>query len=300
MFVNDYSIRLLAPDEAYSFRKMTYGRYKPFLAWVGNAKGDVFPVGLFKKDVPAGLLLAFRHETSDEADILSLFIEKEHRGKGLSKKMLNLLEDSCRERGAKSLKIFYLSDRPFVPILENLLSKSEFSAPKPEAFICKCDRSFANLSMLDYTQLPEGYETFPWMSLPFAKREELMKQWTAEDWFDERLSPFGGEDMIVSECSLGLRCGDEVIGWTVCHMITVDTIQYTTLFIKPEIQGVGIGVALQMRSLRAHLLTSLLDRVPYGQFIVRYDNKPRLKVAKNRFAKYSIESYDQVICTKTL
>jgi len=297
---NNYEIRLLASGEVDEFKSMTYGQYKPFLAWMDNILGKLMPVALFHEGRPAGLLLGVQIRPNDTLDILSLFIEKPYRGRKLSLEMIRFLEEKCREAGFAAIKTFYFDNRPFVPLVNKLLDASGFGPTEPEVFFCKCDKSFTNMPIIEYTDLPQGYEVFKWTELnPFLK-EKLRKEWENKDWFDKRLSPFASEETIIPELSLGLRSGNEIAGWTICNHYSEDTILYTSIFIMPELQGATLGIALQMRSIRAHLLTALAQKYPYALFEVRYDNPARLKMVKKKFTKYAIEQYDQVIRRKIL
>jgi len=295
-----YKIELLNHSQAEDFKNMTYGRYKPFIAWMDNILGRLFPVGLYYEGRPAGLLLALHLSADTKADILSIFIEKEFRGRKLAVKMIACLEDKCREAGIKTVSSFYFDNRPFTAIINNLFDRCGFAPAEPEVFFCKCDKNFANMPLIEYTNLPAGFETFKWNDLNPALKEKLRLEWQNKDWFDERLSPFSGEETMVARTSLGLRRKDEIVGWTICNYYDQDTIAYTSIFIMPEFQGATLGIALQMISIRAHLLTDLAQKYPFGLFHVRYDNPARLKVVKKKFAKYSIEQYDQVIRKKNL
>lgn len=296
----NYKIELLNQQQAEEFKNMTYGRYKPFIAWMKNICGKLFPVGLYYKGRPAGLLLAIYLSSGKKADIMSIFIEKQHRGQKIAVKMLNFLAVKCREAEIKELSVFYFNDRSFVPVINNILDKCGFCAAEPEVFFCRCDKSFANMPLIEYTNLPEGFETFDWKDFDPILKEKLRREWQNKDWFDERLSPFSDAKDMVGGLSLGLRKKDQIAGWTICNYYGRDTIAYASVFIMPEFQGTALGIALQMISIRAHLLTDLAQKYPFGLFQVRYDNPGRLKAVKKKFAKYAIEQYDQVIRKKNL
>jgi GNAT superfamily N-acetyltransferase len=295
-----YEIKLLNAAEAEAFKNMTYGRYKPFMAWMDNILGRLFPVGLYYEGRPAGLLLALHLSADTKADILSIFIEKELRGQKLAVKMMACLEDKCREAGIKTVSSFYFDNRPFTAIINNLFDRCGFAPAEPEVYFCKCDKNFTNMPLIEYTNLPAGFETFKWNDLNPALKEKLRLEWQNKEWFDERLSPFSGGETTVDELSIGLRRGGEIAGWTICNYHSEDTILYSSIFIMPELQGTTLGIALQILSIREHLLTDLASQYPFGLFQVRYDNPARLKVVRKKFAKYSVEEYNQVIRQKNL
>jgi GNAT superfamily N-acetyltransferase len=298
---NKYEIKLLTSKEAENFKTMTYGQYKPFLAWMDNVLGRLLPVGLFFEGEPAGLLLGLKLDAKDHMDILSLFIEKQHRGQKLSIEMMGFLEQRCREFEIANIKTFYFDNRPFVPLINKIFDKCGYGPVEPSVFFCKCDKSFANMPAIEYTDLPAGFETFRWSDLSRSHKEKLRNEWENKEWFDEVLSPFKAEGTIVSEISLGLKKNGDIVGWAICNYIENEkTILYTSIFIMPEHQGAALGIALQMRSVRGHLLTDLAEKYPYALFEVKYNNHARLKMVKKKFAKYAVEQYDQVIRTKCL
>lgn len=273
----------------------------PFLAWMDAVRGRLFPVALFIGERPAGLLLGMQKPAEEELMLMSIFIEKEHRGNGLSLRMMEFLEGRCRESGISSMMAFYFNGRPFVTAVEGLLDKCGFSPAEPNTFVCVCDKKFINMPMIEYTELPSGFETFKWMDLSAVYRNELRKRWLDEPWFDEKLSPFSDEASIVRDISLGLKKDGKIAGWTICNFIEeTKSILYDSVFVMPEYRDAAIGIALQMRSIRGHLLTGLAEKYPFARFLVRYDNHARLKMVKKKFAPYAVEQYDQVIRRKKL
>jgi len=295
-----YEIKLLNSSEAEAFKNMTYGQYKPFIAWMDNVLGKLFAVGLYYEKKPAGSLLGLFLTAGQKIDIMSIFIEKEHRGQKIALEMMKFLEEKCREHKVPLMSTFYFENRPFVPLINNILDKCGFAPIEPEVYFCKCDANFAKMPIIEYTGLPHGFETFSWTGLSPMLKEKLRREWEDKEWFDKRLSPFNDEATIVPEISLGLKKDGEIAGWAICNYYNNDTIIYTSIFIMPQYQGATLGIALQMLSIRGHLLTDLAQKYPYALFNVRYDNPARLKMVKKKFAKYSIESYDQVIRKKVL
>lgn len=293
-------IRLLTVNEAPVFKEMTYGYYKPFLNCARMmGKCLLLPVGLYHGGLPAGLALGLR-QPNEPFHLLSVFVKKSIRRRGWASRLIEFMATACRERGVDEIESFYFDHRPNTSVVEALLSANGFASAEPIAFHCKCDKRLGEMRMLDYTGLPDGYDTIPWLSLTPERRNELWSEWSSESWFDPMLSPFEGECHIEPNTSLALLRDDEVCGWALCHVSEPDMIVHSALFVKPEIQGLGIGVPLQMRSISAQVKTGLIERYPFGMFIVRYDNVSRLRVAKKRFAQYAVQMFDQVVRRKAL
>jgi GNAT superfamily N-acetyltransferase len=298
---NNYEIKLLASDEALHFKAMTYSQYEPSLERMDDAPGRLFPVGLFYKNEPAGLLLGTQKTPREELYILSIFIEKQHRGRKLSHKMLKFLEEKCGELKIACMKTFYYNNRPFVPAIDKLFDKCGFDPAEPSTFFCKCDKNIANMPILEYTTLPGGFETLRWPELDLVDKEKLKNELTGMELFDVRLSPFKDVETIVPGVSLWLKKGGSIAGWAISNFIEGEkTILYSSIFLMPEIRGLGLGIALLMRSIREHVLTDLAEKYPYALFEVRYDNPMMLKIIKKKFARHAVEQYDHMTRKKTV
>lgn len=80
---------------------------------------------------------------------------------------------------------------------------------------------------------PEGFQSFLWTHLKEEERTQLEHQ-QFEALFPESVSPLYHEELLEPMNSVGLRHGNQVIGWSICHRLTPDLIRYAAYFIFPE------------------------------------------------------------------
>ena len=126
--------------------------------------------------------------------------------------------------------------------------------------------------------LPSTCETFPWKQLSASDRASIQQQQTESPWYPDVLCPFKEEAQIDPMTSIGLRYRDQVIGWMITHRIAKDTLRYTSLFVKQDLQKVGYAIPLLARAIRLQIeakiathstYTVLLNNTPMMNFVYR-------------------------------
>jgi hypothetical protein len=274
--------------------------YRSILAEQKPFKGVLIPVGLFDDERPMAILLGHILPGENYCLLAGLGADISLMGKGLEKRMEAYLAEKCLGLNIKELRFIYDSDSPGAPVINELLDQCGYSPPEPELLVCRCDKRLANLALMGYTELPAGLDTVNWLQLADEKREAFRTLLPSFPWFEPRLSPFLNDAHICPEPSLAMMKGEEIVGWAICHQTDSDTIDYTTIEIFPEYQGVGTGIALQMRSIRRHLLTELADRFPYGRFVASYKDHARLRVLKKKFLPHAADWHDRMLRTRKL
>lgn len=91
---DDFMLDFLGEDKAY------YTRY--------DVSENIENVWIaYEQDQPIGCI-AYRKKNPDSGEVKRLFIRKDHRGKGISKQLFNVLKDHARAQGCRKL---YLDTR---------------------------------------------------------------------------------------------------------------------------------------------------------------------------------------------
>lgn len=67
------------------------------------------------------------------------------------------------------------------------------------------------------------------------------------------LTPFQEEPRLEPAVSVGLRWEGEVAGWLIVHRVAFDTVQYSAFFLRPDLRGRGLGLALLREAVRRRL-----------------------------------------------
>ncbi len=137
-------------------------------------------------------------------------------------------------------------------------------------------------------RLPNDYEIFSWRELTAADRASILERQSLRRWYPEQLSPFQQEDRIESLNSLGLRYHGEVVGWLITHRSAPDTVQYTALYVRRDIQRLGRGLALIAESLRRQIESD----VPKGLCQVDVKRRSMLDYILRRFSPYVASTHE--------
>lgn len=297
----DLTIRLVTRVEAPRFAAMV--QHEPYCSILREGKpfkGILLAVGLFDAERPMGLLLGHILPGNSFCLLAGLGADARLQGAGWEKRLEAYLTQKCLAGGVREFRFLFDSDSPGAPAINALLDDCGYSAPTPELLVCRCDRRLSRLALLDYTDLPPGFDTVGWLDLTDSQRQSFRETLEHQTWFDPRLSPFLDDEHIRPEPSLALLKEGEIVGWAVCHQTEPDTIDYTTLEIFPEHQGTGTGIALQMRSIRRHLLSDLGEQIPYGRFVVSYDNHARMRVLRRKFLPHAADWHDRMVRLKKI
>jgi predicted GNAT family acetyltransferase len=203
------------------------------------------------------LILISRSSDHKRAEVLSISVVSAHRGHGVASGLLAKAEKILAEEGCEQIDLRYTTNLAQSSTLEHILQKRGWSPPTTLRIVCETDVTrYVNGPLYTLqTSLPEGYEVFRWTDLTALERDAILQRHasTPGGWFPEEVSPFAQEEIVEPINSLGLRHGNEVIGWLVSHRVSPSTIYYAEAFIAREHKGHGFGLMLAAESSRLHV-----------------------------------------------
>ena len=101
-------------------------------------------------------------------------------------------------------------------------------------------------------------------------------------WYPDILSPFTEEDIIEPINSL-------------THRISENTIRYTILFVKEELQSIGRGIALLARAIKLNLNHPEINQ---GSFALLINNEKMAKFTERRLKPYLASFRQSFISSK--
>lgn len=240
-----------------------------------------------------GLALAEVLPAGDVARVLSLFVAPEHRRKGVGTSMLAHLEHALAREGCTHATLSYRSNWPSAPVLKRLLEKRGWPPAGARLLICKTSTErIAEAPWLDDVTLPKGFSVFPWTELRSEEEAAMQRRQREEDggWYPRTLTPFQAEERLEPLNSLGLRRNGEVVGWMITHRTAPDTIQYTSLFLAPELQGQGYGLPLLAEAIRRQV--AVAEEIPHGIFQVEVENEPMTRFLNRYLRPYMVSLAD--------
>lgn len=280
----NYSLTELNALTGVEYAGMTFPSYRHLLQTL-KSKGLIVAVGAKFEQKPIALGLARLSPQEDSATILSIFVEPAYRSQGIGRSLLVYLEQVLQQRGCKDLELVYTAGKSTTPHLEHILQKDGWNPPSLRMLICKAlPVQMMEAPWLHKYSLPSGFTMFPWCDLTEAERNSILEKQNALPWYPEELSPFSEEEIIEPLNSLGLRYQGEVIGWMITHRLAPDTIRYSRLFIKKELQKLGRAIPLLAESIKMHYGS----HIPYGIWTVSQENSAMVNFVKSRMADYML------------
>ncbi|MGK5094259.1 GNAT family N-acetyltransferase [Deltaproteobacteria bacterium TL4] len=251
-----YQFSILNTSKGYFFKNFTYPVYQSVLMRtdLGEPQTPVLAIGVLDKNKPIGLTIANIDKNEKKADLLSVFVEKAYRRQGLATQLIEAVEKALKEKGCEQFRADYETGRPITSTLEGLLGKTGFPKAKALALIGRChDIRKTNIPWVEKIRVPSAFEIFPWTELKPEDKEKLERHKGDLLWYSETLSPFRDSAIFEPLTSVGLRHRQEVVGWHITHRIARDTIRYTAVFVRKDLQPFGLIFPLLGTSIRLQI-----------------------------------------------
>jgi GNAT superfamily N-acetyltransferase len=277
-----FSIIKLDSATVKEYEMMTYPLW--YSRWQNlENTGSIVALGASKASQAIGLALAEIIPNTGIAQILSLFVKPKYRQIGIGTALLNSLEQDLRRFGCTKMQLTYISGAATTPALERLLNKQNWSSDQSEMIVCNSTTNMLkNAPWLDSYFLPSSFSIFPLVELTLAEYQAIQKQQAIAPWYPEILSPFRGELPVEPLNSLGLRYRGEVVGWIATHRISPDTIRYTSLFVRKDLQKMGRAISLLAEAVKIQVNSD----IPQCICAVFTDNEPMVRFVERRLVPF--------------
>ncbi len=280
----NYSLTELNALTGVQYAGMTFPSYQ-FILQKLQSEDSIVAIGANVNQKPIALVLARLFPQEEAAIILSIFVESAYRCQKVGTSLLVYLEQVLQQRGCKQVELVYTTGKSTTPALKHILQKEGWNQPEFRMLICKAvSKEMIQAPWLHKHSLPDGFTIFLWSDLTQAERNSILEKQNAQAWYPEILSPFSEEETIEPVNSLGLRHQGEVIGWMITHRLAPDTIRYSCLFIKEELQKIGRAIPLLAESIKIQCRGA----VPYGIWTVSREHSAMLSFVKRRMANYML------------
>ena len=270
---------------------MTFPSYRQALALVGTPHTDsegsrMIACAAIEDGLPAGLGLAqVPKDPSQPAEILSLFVRADVRGRGIATGLVEGLEAAARDAGRDAIMGVYMTGKPSIPVIEHIFAKRGFDPPVlRKAAVRITPEQAVNCPWWGRGRLPEGGEMFMWRDLKPEEREHMMRTHAEKPWIDPLLEPWICDARADPISSVGLRVNGEVLGWVINHRAPPNFVVFTTAFVRKDfqrigalfkllvhsivnIQNQGLCITFVTSSMYPRMLPFTLTRIgPYGDF----------------------------------
>jgi len=291
----------LSFSDAQLYWGMTYPLYGPRLQLLRNGdQAPIVAIGANEQGKPVGLALAELLKGGETAELLSVYTHAAYRRRGIATAMLGLLEEWLAQRGCRGLRAIFERGRPMTNAIQGLLRKCQFPSVRKRALIGRCSKAgIEKAPWLDKYLLPSAFDLFLWKDLSEEEKGALKERQKIESWFPEQLNPFQDEAFVEPLNSLGLRYKGEIVGWMITHRTARDTIRYTAVFIREDLQGFGLAIPLLIESIKRQV-GSDKDPVEKATFIVFTEMQGMVQFVRRYMAPYIDELNDSVETTRIL
>jgi cytochrome P450/GNAT superfamily N-acetyltransferase len=243
-FVHGYSFGLLTPEETQVYESMTFPKLRTMLAGAGN-NSRVVAVGAAAGEQPAGLALAEIWKVGEKATLRSLYVEPEHRRRGVATGLMSEIEEVLRNRGCESVEVIYMTGKPSTQAVEQLLENGGYGVPQLRSGLAKLSsEALTTLPWAKRTELPPGFTICPWAEISDKQRAGIEESQRTKPWIPEELSPSHFEMGLHLPTSLRLCYHDQVVGWLLTHQLNATTLRFSSVWIRRDLQRVGRWVPL--------------------------------------------------------
>lgn len=235
---------------------MTFPLFRPLLPLLGTgqaspagsrpvahvARQEGRPVGLALAEVPAA--------TPASAELLSLLVVGDARGRGVGTALVAGLEADLARRGVTEVGGVYMSGKAFTAPLERVFAKRGFSPPQVRKVVVQCTpEEAARTDWFQKAKMPDGGLIFPWAELPREEYEGLKRSQAERPWIPQILEPWSCGEHVDAASSVGLRLHGDVVGWVITHRVAPLLVRYTACFVREDLQAQGALFPLLVASI---------------------------------------------------
>lgn len=291
-----YDLLKLDSSSIREYEKLIYPSWRTHLSSLINEK-SIIAIGAAIDSKPIGLGVAKLISFSDRSQILSLFVKPMYRDRGVGSALLDRLERELIQSGSTNANLSYLKDGTTTPALKQTLHKQGWNLPHSEMLVCySTAQKLQNAPWLYTYPLPPSFSSFPLVELTLEEYQTIERQQAIEPWYPESLSPFKGELPVEPLNSLGLRYQGQVVGWIATHRVAPDTIRYTSLFVRKDLQKMGRAISLLAEAIKRQVNSE----IPQCTCTVSFENKAMMSFVKRRLAPFLTQTREIVRSHKLL
>lgn len=244
---------------------LTFPFYRNRLALIGTYQSTAqghqpFACTAVSSGMPVGLVLAERAPViPPTAEVLSLFVVPDFRGRGIATRLLACLEDVAVRDGVSELSGTYMSGRPSLAELERVLAKRGFEPPVLRMIAFKfAPEQAAACAWYKRARMPAGASIFKWTEVTSAELAWLHQSQAERNWIHPKLTPWYGSPHFDQLSSFGMRKDGEVVGWVINHRLSPLVVTFSIAFMRSDLARRGASFALYVASLEALMGTGVL------------------------------------------
>jgi GNAT superfamily N-acetyltransferase len=223
---------------------LTEPRLRDLLRNISERPAKVIAIGALHQSEPIGLILATLYPNLGHVEILSLYVTRKHRNKKIGTQLFCEVERTCISQGAKVFTFMYRKEERHAIAYEAIFKRQGWASSVPFMEQYLFDAFLFHPPWLKHRpKLPRQYKIFLWKNIKKHEKEKLDHLYE-QGHFGSIVYPFFEENIIEPLNSLGIRKKGEIVGWLITHRVSLETLKYSALFIKPDLQFSGYSMRL--------------------------------------------------------
>jgi hypothetical protein len=286
---------LLKNDTINDFLQFTYIKYR--LALLTADPGTFCMIGARMNNKPSGLIAASLFPAEKTSAVLSVFIKKGCRKKGIGTGMFEILEKFLKENGYKKIIIEFIRNTRQTNFLEKILNSSGWEKPELRTLLCRIHyKKLLKSGWLTKYKLTEDFSIFRWNEISEEEKNRIMTYENMDGWYPENLNPFKLDLKMQSSNSLGLKFKNEIIGWIIVQKLSKNSLNYARLFVCRDFQDMGKIIILLSEAIKIQAA----EKISYGNFSFDMDNKKMKLFYEKRFKPYVNKTNEKMYSCKLL
>jgi GNAT superfamily N-acetyltransferase len=275
---------------AAQYENLTYPAYREHLKLLGNS--SIIAIGASALNAPVGLILAQYFQGNGVGEILSVFVVPEYRNQGIGSTLIGMMEDSLAQYDCQQAALVYIKSSSTATYLEKILQHRKWNEPQSRMLLAESNcLKLDNPDVIQYIEdclqkspLPADFTICPWSEVTSVELKKLQGQ--ENIWYPSSLSPFQEVAIIEHTNSLGLRYQNEIVGWMITHRSTPNTIRYTSLFVREDLQRFGRAIPPWTLLFKSFFLQAHHSPVPNCSFTVLDGNDKMLRIINRRISPF--------------
>jgi GNAT superfamily N-acetyltransferase len=243
-----HTIDALRPGDAAACGSMTFPAYRHLLALepalrlpAEPEQRVIQPLGAVARDGDSVIALALAEAPTRSADgppeLLSLFVVPPHRGRGLSTRLVEAVEDALRQQGFPRVEATYTTGKPSIAAVERIFEKRGWDPPQLRTLSVRFTlKEAVSTPWYGRVRLPKGAELVSWSDVTPAERHQIEESNRRSPWIPNSLQPWRHDVLGFDPVSsVGLRYQGEVVGWMINHRMDARTVRFTCSFLRADL-----------------------------------------------------------------
>lgn len=172
-----------------------------------------------------------------EGLIICWHVLNAHRGIGLGKMLMTRMEHFAASQKLQTLSLSYREDSPFyLPIIKTT-HRFHWESPNKALMLYKFSaEKFMQLAWIPKIRLPRQYQIFSWSDLTNTEKQQIITRHQQRNWYPLDQAPIFDSANMEPANSLGLSFQNKIVGWIITHRVHDDIIEYSSLFVSPELR----------------------------------------------------------------